>query len=264
LIEATGGLHNQVAALLADAGIPVCIINPKAIHHFAKVLQYKAKTDVLDAELIATFAQRIQPQPRPLPTKEHARLKEFMTRRRQLVSIQIAEKNRLGTVRENRVREGIIAHLAWISTELEEIDRTLETLLRCDETWRNKLDLLTSVPGVGNITARSLLVEIPELGTLTVKSSAALGGLAPWIQDSGKHKGKARIQGGRCGVRTALYMATLTATRFNPVIRDFYQQLINRGKLPMVALTACMRKLLTILNAMLRDEKMWTFSSIHP
>jgi transposase len=263
LIEATGGLHNQVAALLAEAGIPVCIINPKAIHHFSKAMQYKAKTDALDAELIATFAQLIQPEPRALPSREQARLKELMTRRRQLVGIQTAEKNRLGTVREIRVRESITIHLAWIVKELEDIDRTLDTLLKCDETWREKLDLLTSVPGVGAKTARALLCEIPELGTLTVKSTAALGGLAPHIQDSGKHKGKARIQGGRSGVRTSLYMATLSAIRFNPLIRIFYTRLTGRGKLPMVALTACMRKLLTMLNAILRDQNMWTLASVH-
>jgi transposase len=263
LIEATGGLHNMVAALLSEAGIPVCIINPKAIHHFSKAMQYKAKTDALDAELIATFAQLVQPEPRPLPTKKQAQLKELMTRRHQLVGIQTAEKNRFKTVRETLVQKSITVHLAWIAKELEEIDRTLDDLLRCDETWREKLDLLTSVPGVGAKTARALLCEIPELGTLTVKSSAALGGLAPHTQDSGKHKGKARIQGGRSGVRSSLYMSTLTAVRFNPIIRAFYKQLTDRGKLPMVAITACMRKLLTMLNAMLRDKKMWSLSSVH-
>ena len=263
LIEATGGLHNQVAALFEEARIPVCIINPKAIHHFSKAMQYKAKTDALDAELIATFAQLVQPEPRPLPTREQAQLKELMTRRHQLIGIQTAEKNRLGTVREPQVRESITLHLAWIAKGLEDIDRTLDTLLRCDETWREKLDILTSVPGVGAKTARALLCEIPELGTLTVKSSAALGGLAPHIQDSGKHKGKARIQGGRSGVRSTLYMAALTAIRFNPVICAFYNQLRDRGKLPKVAITACMRKLLTMLNAMLRDQKMWTLAPVH-
>jgi len=262
LVEATGGLHNQVAALLEEAGIPVCIINPKAIHHFAKAMGYKAKTDALDAKLIATFAQRLEPEPRRLPTPEQAQLKELMTRRRQLVGIQTSEKNRLGTVRNNRVQESITAHLTWIAAELDEIDRTLDSLLRCDESWWEKFTLLTSVPGVGKKTARALLCEIPELGSLTVKSSAALGGLAPHIQDSGKHKGKARIQGGRSVVRTTLYMAVLSAVRFNPVLRAFYQHLIGRGKLPKVALTACMRKLLTMLNAMLRDQKKWDFSPI--
>lgn len=263
VIEATGGLQNLVVALLAEAGIPVCTINPKAIHHFAKAMQYKAKTDAKDAQLIATFAQMVQPEPRPLPTGEQAQLRELLTRRRQLVGMQTAEKNRLGTIREDRVRESIITHLAWIAAELDEIDRTLDTLLRCDETWRKKLDLLTSVPGVGEKTARALLIDLPELGTMTVKSSAALGGLAPFIQQSGKHKGKARIQGGRSGVRCALYMATLTASRYNPVIREFYTRLIGIGKLPMVALTACMRKLLTILNAVLRDQNKWDFSPIN-
>ena len=260
LIEATGGLHNQVAALLDKAGIPVCIIIPKAIHHFSKAMQYKAKTDALDAELIATFAKLVQPEPRSLPTKEQAQLKELMTRRNQLVSMQTAEKNRLKTVREIRVQKSITTLLAWIATELENIDQTLDDLLRCDENWSEKLDLLTSVPGVGVKTARALLCEIPELGTLTVKSSAALSGLAPHIQDSGKHKGKARIRGGRSGVRTALYMPVLAAIRYNPEIRAFYKQLTDRGKLPMIAITACMRKLLTMLNAMLRDKKMWAFS----
>jgi transposase len=260
LIEATGGLHHLVVTLLAEAGIPVCVINPKAIHHFAKAMQYKAKTDALDAELIATFAQRIEPEPRSLPAPEHAQLKELLTRRRQLVGIQTAEKNRLGTVRSIRVQKSIIVHLAWIAAELDEIDQTLDTLLVCDEAWREKLDLLTSVPGVGKKTARALLIDLPELGCLTVKSSAALGGLAPHIQDSGKQKGKARIQGGRSGVRTTLYMAVLSALRFNPAIRAFYQQLTSRGKLPKVAITACMRKLLTMLNAMLRDHKSWDFT----
>jgi transposase len=262
LIEATGGLHNQVAALLAEAEIPVCIINPKAIFHFAKAMQYKAKTDALDAVLIATFAQRMHPEPQALPPREQAQRKEIMTRRRQLVGIQTAEKNRLGTVRENRVRESITAHLAWIAAELDEIDRTLDTLLRCDETWRKKLELLTSVPGVGNTTARALLCELPELGSLTNKSSAALGGLAPHIRESGKLKGRACVQGGRSGVRVTLYMATLSAIRCNPAIHAFYQHLISCGKKPMVALTACMRKLLTMLNAMLRDQKMWEFTPV--
>jgi transposase len=260
VIEATGRLHNLTASLLAEAGIPVCIVNPKAIHHFSKAMQYKAKTDALDAEIIAVFAQLIQPEPRPLPTQEQTRLKELMARRRQLVGIQTAEKNRLGTARESRVRESITTLLAWIKTELDEIDRMLDELLSCDETWRKKLELLTSVPGVGMKTARTLLSEIPELGDLTVKSSAAMGGLAPFIQESGKHKGKARIQGGRLNVRDALYMATMSAIQHNPAIRTFYTHLTDRGKIPIVALTACMRKLLTILNAMLRDQKMWSFS----
>jgi transposase len=204
----------------------------------------------------------VQPEPRPLTTQDQARLKELLARRRQMVGMQTAEKNRLGTVREDRVRESVTAHLAWIAAELEEIDCTLDNLLRCDESWRKKLDLLTSVPGVGEKTARSLLIDLPELGTLTVKSSAALGGLAPFIQQSGKHKGQARVQGGRSGVRNTLFMATMAAIRFNPVIKAFYSRLTGSGKLPMVALTACMRKLLTILNAMLRDQKMWDFSII--
>lgn len=257
VMEATGGLHNLVAALLAEADIPVCVINPKAIHYFSKVMEYKAKTDALDAELIAIFAQLIQPHPRPLPSPEHARLKELLARRRQLIGIQTAEKNRLGTARNARVRESISTHLAWIAAEVNEIDSALDELLRCDESWREKLDLLTSVPGVGKKTARALLIELPELGTLTGKACAALGGLAPFTQESGKHKGKARIQGGRSGVRPPLYMAGLSAIRFNPVIHAFYQHLISRGKLPKVAITACMRKLLIMLNAMLRDKKSW-------
>jgi transposase len=262
VIEATGGLQNLVVALLAEAGIPVCVINPKVIHHFGKVMQYKAKTDAKDAQLIAAFAQIMKPKPRPLPTQEQAQLKELLTRRRQLVGMQTAEKNRLGSAREDHVRKSVTAHLSWIAAELEKLDRTLDELLRCDETWHEKIELLTSVPGVGEKTARSLLIDLPELGTLTVKTSAALGGLAPFIKQSGKYKGKARIQGGRSGVRTALYMATLTAIRFNPAIKAFYARLTNSGKLPMVALTACMRKLLTILNAMLRDTKMWDFATI--
>lgn len=257
LVEATGGLHNLVAALLAEAEIPVCVINPKAIHYFSKAMERKAKTDAGDAELIATFAQRMQPQPRPLPSPEQARLKELLARRRQLIGIQTAEKNRLGTARNTRVRESISTHLAWIAAELDQIDTTLDELLRCDESWREKLDLLISVPGVGKKTARALLIELPELGSLTAKSCAALGGLAPFIQESGKHKGKARIQGGRSGVRPPLYMASLSAIRFNSAIHAFYQQLISRGKLPKVAITACMRKLLIMLNAMLRDNKTW-------
>jgi transposase len=257
VMEATGGLHNLVAALLAEAEIPVCVINPKAIHHFSKALERKAKTDALDAELIAIFAQRMQPQPRPLPSPEQARLKELLARRRQLIGIQTAEKNRLGTARNDRVRKSIATHLAWIAAEVNEIDSALDELLRCDESWREKLDLLTSVPGVGKKTARAILIELPELGTLTGKSCAALGGLAPFTQESGKHKGEARIQGGRSGVRPPLYMASLSAIRFNPAIHAFYQHLISRGKLPKVAITACMRKLLIMLNAMLRDNKTW-------
>lgn len=262
VIEATGGLHNSAAAILSEAGLPVCIINPKAIHHFSRAIQYKAKTDAIDAEVIATFAQMVKPTPRPLPSEAQAKLKDLVSRRRQLIGMQTTEKNRLHTAVQDRVRHSIIAHLDWIAAELDTLDDDLDALMRCDDSWREKLKLLTSVPGVGTKTARALLAEIPELGTLSVKSSAALGGLAPFIRQSGTWKGQSHIHGGRSGVRSALYMATLTATRCNPAIRDFFHQLTARGKLFKVALTACMRKLLTILNALLRDQKSWDTSRI--
>jgi transposase len=264
VIEATGGFHNQAVAVLSEAGIPVCIVNPKAIHHFAKALQLKAKTDEIDARLIALFGRCCKPKPQPLPTKEQARLKDIVTRRGQLIEIQTAEKNRWSMVKDELVRTSIDAHREWIAAEIERIDRDIEAMFDRDDSWKQNLERLTSVPGVGVKTARALLADFPELGTLNAKSAAALAGLAPFTRESGIWKGRSYINGGRSGVRRALYMATLTATRCNPVIRAFYQLLINRGKPFKVAITACMRKLVVILNALLRDEKNWIFTTIHP
>jgi transposase len=260
VIEATGGLHNSAAAILVEAGFAVSIVNPKAIHHFAKAMQCKAKTDAVDARLIATFAQMVKPTPRPLPTEAQAHLKELATRRNQLITMRTAEKNRLGTASKLRVQQSISAHLTWIEAELNALDKNLDDLLKCDESWKKNLTLLTSVPGVGIKTARMLIAQITELGTLTAKQSAALGGLAPCICQSGKEKGHAHIHGGRSDVRNALYMAAFSASRFNPVIRNFFNQLTARGKCYKVAITACMHKLLTILNAILRDQKPWKVS----
>lgn len=257
VLEATGGFEIVVAAALAGASLPVVVVNPRQIRDFARATGRLAKTDALDAKVIALFAERVQPEMRPVPDEEARTLAELVARRRQIVEMIGAESNRRRHVREPRLQTRIADHLAWLQKALAEIDADINRTIRNSPAWRDKESLLTSVPGVGDVTARTLLAELPELGQLDRRKITALVGLAPVNRDSGTLRGRRMIAGGRAAVRTALYMATLTAIRWNPAIRIFYLRLIQAGKPAKVALTASMRKLLTVLNAILRDRSQW-------
>lgn len=257
VMEASGGLEIQIAGILAQSSIPVAIVNPKQVRSFAEAMGQRAKTDAIDAKLIAIFGQKVQPKPKTLPNKEQALLTELLSRRRQLVADHVAEQNRRGTVRSKQVRKSIDAHIRWLEKQIEKIDSQLDDMIRQSPIWQVKEQLLTSVPGIGPKTARTMLALMPELGQLNRREIAALAGLAPFARESGKWKGRRFIKGGRKDVRSALYMAALTASRCNPAIKPFYQSLIKQGKPPKVALTACMRKILTMLNAIIRDQKPW-------
>ncbi len=262
VLEATGGLELPVTSALAAAALPVVVVNPRQVRDFAKATGRLAKTDTLDASILAQFAEAVRPALRPLPDAETQALSALLTRRRQLIEMCTAEKNRLGTA-PTPVRKGIRAHITWIEGRLADLDEELAHAIRESPLWRDKDDLLQGTPGVGPVLARTLLASLPELGTLTRQQIAALVGVAPLNRDSGTFRGKRRVWGGRAHVRAALYMSALVATRFNPVIRVFYQRLCAAGKAKKVALTACMRKLLTILNAMLKHQTPWTITFAH-
>jgi len=246
---------------LAVAGLPVVVINPRQVRDFAKATGKLAKTDVLDAKVLAHFAEAVRPVPRSLPDTETQALTALVTRRNQVISMLVAEKNRLCTS-QPPVRQRIQTHVAWLEQELDEIDRDLKETLHKSPVWREKENLLRTVPGVGPQLTISLLAYLPELGTLNRKSIAALAGVAPFNRDSGTLRGKRAVWGGRSRIRAALYMAALAASRHNPVISAFYQRLLAAGKAKKVALTACMRKLLVILNAMLKHHTSW--QSLNP
>ncbi len=256
VLEATGGLETAVTAALAARGLAVAVVNPRQVRDFAKSLGRLAKTDKIDALVLARFADAIRPDPRQLPDEQAQLLQATLVRRRQLIEMLVAEKNRLPLTHvsmQARVKE----HIEWLETELKTIDKDLNGQLQASPVWREKEDLLRGVKGVGEVTATTLLAELPELGRLNRKQIAALVGVAPFNRDSGKFKGKRAIWGGRASVRQVLYMAALSAAQHNPVIRDFYQHLLKAGKLKKVALIACARKLLTILNAMIHSMKPW-------
>jgi len=245
-----------VTAALAAAGLAVAVVNPRQARDFAKSVGKLAKTDKIDAGMLAFFGEATRPEPRQLPDEQTQELQGVLVRRRQLMDMLVAEKNRL-QMSHPRVRERVNEHIAWLEAELDQIDKDLNQQLRASPLWREKEDLLRSVKGIGPVTATTLLAELPELGHLNRKKIAALVGVAPFNCDSGKMRGKRAIWGGRACVRHALYMAALSATRYNPVIRQFYRHLLDAGKMPKVALVACMRKLLTILNAILRSGTSW-------
>jgi transposase len=257
VLEATGGFEVTVAAALAAAGLPLAIVNPRQIRDFARALGRLAKTDPIDAEVIARFAEAIRPTPRPLPDDQARALGELVARRRQVVEMMTAERNRRRQMSARKRIKAIERHLDWLQKELSEIEQELDQTIRGTPAWRASEDLLTSVPGVGDTLARTLIATLPELGQLTGKQIAALVGVAPFNRDSGQWRGKRMIAGGRAEVRSVLYMATLSATRFNPPIAAFYTRLIDAGKPAKLAITACMRKLITILNAILRDRRHW-------
>jgi len=256
VVEPTGGLELPLTAALAAAGLPVAVVNPRQVRDFAKATGRLAKTDRLDAQVLAHFAQAVQPTPRPLPDAQTQELAAFLARRHQLVQMLTAEKNRLGTTRLP-VSQRVRAHISWLTQELADIDKQLSDSIRESPIWRAKDDLFQGVKGIGPVVSITLMADLPELGTLDRWGIAALVGLAPFNRDSGLRRGKRRVWGGRARVRAALYMATLVATRYNPVIKAFYHRLLEAGKVKKVALTACMRKLLTILNAMLKHNRPW-------
>ena len=256
VLEATGGLERAATVALATAGLPVVVVNPRQARDCARATGQLAKTDALDARALAHFADVIRPTPRPLPDAQTQELRALLGRRQQLIGMRTAEQNRLAGTSE-RLTQDIKAHIAWLNTRIATLDDDLETMLRASPLWRENDDLLQSVPGIGPVCARTFLLELPELGTLTRQQIAALVGVAPLNCDSGPLRGRRTIWGGRAHVRTVLYMGTLVATRFNPQIKAFYQRLLAAGKIKKVALTACMHKLLTMRNAMLKHRTSW-------
>lgn len=257
VLEATGGFEVTVASALAAAQLPLAVVNPRQIRDFARATGKLAKTDALDAAAIAHFAEAVRPQPRPVADEQVRALGELVSRRRQVVEMIVAETHRRRQLSQRRLLKRLDRHLAMLQRELTEIEAELGDAIRGTPAWQENEDLLKSVPGIGNATARTVLAELPELGTLGRKQIAALVGLAPFNRDSGTMRGKRTIWGGRASVRTALYMATLVASRRNPPIAAMYRRLRDAGKPAKLALTACMRKLLTILNAILRDRTPW-------
>lgn len=256
VLEATGGIELPLVAALATASLPVVVVNPRQVRDFAKSTGQLAKTDRLDAMVLAHFAEAVRPPIRPLRDAETQVLSAVLARRRQVSSIILAEKNRLSRAIPE-VSPRIQAHINWLEQELNDLDSDLRRTVRHSPVWRDKDQLLRSVPGVGDQVSITLLADLPELGTLNRKQIAALVGVAPFSRDSGPHRGKRTVWGGRARVRAALYMGALVASRWNPVIRNFYQRLLAAGKPKKVALTACMRKLLTILNVILKNGQSW-------
>jgi transposase len=256
VVEATGGMELPVTLALAAAGLPVAVVNPRHTRDFAKATGQLAKTDALDARVLAHFAEAVRPVPRPLPEAHAQELSALLGRRRQLIERLTAEKNRLSAAPVG-LRPRMQAHLHWLEHALRDVDTDVARRIRTSPVWRVKDHLLQSVPGVGPVLSHTLVAQLPELGTLTRQRIAALVGVAPFNRESGPLRGKRTVWGGRAHVRTILYMGTLVAVRFNPVLKTFYARLRAAGKAAKVALTACMRKLLAILNAMLKHQTPW-------
>jgi transposase len=253
VLEATGGLELTLAAALVAAGMPLAVINPRQIRDFARATGQLAETDALDAKAIVLFAEKVRPEPRPVPDEQARALGELIARRRQLIEMMIAERNRRAQLSSRRLIKSVDQLLALMQKQLSEVGDSI----RGTPAWRERDELLKSVPGVGNIVARTLIADLPELGRLDRKQIAALVGVAPFNRDSGKMRGRRTTWGGRAKIRSILYMAALVASRHNPVLKVFYQRLLHAGKAKKLALTAVMRKLLTILNAMVRDNRRW-------
>jgi transposase len=261
VLEATGGFETAMASELCAAGLPVAVVNPKRVRDFARAAGILAKTDKLDAQVLAVFAQRMRPQVHALPDEAQQEITELVDRRAQLVAMRAQEKTRLATVKPI-ARKSVREHIAWLDARIKQIERDLDGRLKDSPLYRPKYDLLDSVPGVGRVTITTLLGRLPELGALQRKTAAALVGLAPFADDSGRRRGQRYIQGGRADVRAVLYMATLSAVRCNAVIKAMYERLRVAGKPFKVAMTACMRKLLVILNAILRTQQPWRVEPI--
>lgn len=260
VLEATGGLEVALLASLAALGLPVALVNPRRVRDFARATGRLAKTDRIDAKVIAQFGEAIRPIPTPLPDEQSQELGALLARRRQLMEMLVAEKNRQGAS-SRALKAEIGKHIAWLEAALADLDRQLGELIKKSPLWRERDRVLQSAPGVGPVVSTTLLAELPELGTLSRKQIASLVGVAPFNRDSGRLRGKRSVWGGRSVVRGAIYMAALVATRHNPAIAEFYRRLTGAGKPKKVALTACMHKLLTILNAMLKHNQPWQPSS---
>jgi transposase len=256
VVEATGGIETPLVGALLAAGIPSVVINPRQVRDFARATGQLAKTDAIDARVLARFGEAVKPDVRPAPDEQTQALAAMVARRRQLIEMLTAEKNRL-RVAQASVRPSIREHIVWLEERLSGIDRDLKAAVQGSPAWREKEELFRSVPGIGPVLSMTLLAQLPELGRLNRKEIAALVGVAPLNNDSGRFRGRRTVWGGRSEVRGALFMAALVASRFNPAIRDFYQRLLSKGKPKKVALTACMRKLLVTLNAIARDGALW-------
>ncbi len=256
VIEATGGYEMGVVRVLADNQLPVVAVNPRQVRDFAKATGRLAKTDSIDAEVLAQFAGAVKPEVRPLPTKEAEMLRALVARRRQLVQMITMEKNRLEKSPPFGSKD-IRNHIYYLTEALKKVDRDISRTIRKSPLWKEKETILTSTPGIGPVISCTLVAALPELGTLNRKEIAALVGVAPFNRDSGKYRGRRTIWGGRSHIRSVLYMGMLSAIRFNPVIRAFYQRLLKAGKARKLAITACMRKLLTILNTMMKNKTTW-------
>lgn len=257
VLEATGGLEVPLVAQLSLAGLPVVVVNPRQVRDFAKATGELAKTDRLDAGILAHFAEAIRPQVRPLPDEMGRALTELINRRRQVVDMSVAEQHRLQRTATSAVRRRVEAHLGFLRRELDDLDAELKTCIEQSPAWQADAELLQTAPGIGPTTAANLLAQVPELGKVPGRKISKLVGVAPLADDSGTRHGHRRIWGGHARIRTTLYMATLVAVRYNPPIREVYERLTSAGKPKKVALVACMRKLLVILNAMLRDRTTW-------
>jgi transposase len=261
VLEATGGYEIAVAAALGVAKIPCAVVNPRQVRDFAKALGRLAKTDRIDAAVLAHFGEALKPEPKAVPAADALELEALVGRRRQLIDMLVAEKNRLARA-VVQVRPNVKAHIAWLQEKLDELDRELGEAIKRSPLWRERDELLRSIPGVGDVIARTLIADLPELGTLSRGAIASLAGLAPHNHDSGQHRGQRRIWGGRASVRTALYLGALVGTRYNPILRSMYKRLLAAGKSKKSALVACARKLLLIANAILTTGKPWSPSAL--
>jgi transposase len=256
VLESTGGYEREAALWLTQVGYPVAVINARQGRNFARAMNQQAKTDQVEAQVLALFGDRIIPPVRPLATEAQQQLDDLVTRRRQLVDILTAERNRMAMLR-GKAQANVERHIEWLNEQIQELDGEIEAQIQANQAWRQTQKLVLSVPGVGKVMAATLLSALPELGQLGHKQIAALVGVAPFNCDSGQMKGKRRVFGGRANVRQVLFMATMVAVRYNPVLKAFYERLLERGKLKKVALVACMHKLLTILNAIVKQGKAW-------
>ena len=263
VIEATGGMERNAAVVLTQVGFAVAVINPRQGRDFAKATGQLAKTDAIDARILAHFAEAIRPQVREMSDESARQLQDLVQRRRQISEMITAEKNRLRG-KTGLVQSDINEHIDWLEKKLQEIEAQIQQAIALNPDWQEKVELLKTVPGVGQVVATTLVASLPELGQLSHKPLSYLVGVAPLNRDSGKSRGKRRIWGGRANVRRVLYMATLVAVRFNPVMKDFYQRLLDKGKLKKVALTASMHKLLILLNAMVKKGQQWQPQIIQP
>lgn len=261
VVEATGGYERAVVAAAVAAGLPIAIVNPRQVRAFAKAVGQLAKTDAIDAALLALFGARVRPAVRPLPDEETQALAALLARRRQLQDMLVAERQRLEKATTTPVRRDLRQHIRWLERRVDDVDEDIDRAIKRSPVWRVKDDLLQSVPGIGPTVARTLLAELPELGQLDRRAIAALVGVAPFNRDSGRSRGRRYIRGGRSSLRASLYMGALVAARHNPVLRSYYQRLRDAGKPSKVALVAVMRKLLTIVNAMMKHQLKWQSQS---